>query len=307
MGNTVLAIIEPDTFPHDVARRAAWIATQYGCDLELLLCDPMLTVLGNSFIASTEAQQFVNSIKETQKQIISDVADSISSSDLNIEANILYERPISDAIIARALNNNPKFVVKGTPYHHPAKQATFTYTDWRLIRKLDTPTWLVKPGKWQERPIIVGAVDPAHRHDPQGVIDHKIVEAGKSLSDKCGGHLLLLHTYQRLVEIDAPVTKTFKPIKLPIDELDKNIREAHQRQLDTLAEANNIPSDDVHQLPGRMPEILPAFVRTHGANVVIMGAIARTNLKRRIVGSTAEQVLDQLPCDILLVRNSSEQ
>jgi len=304
MSNTVLAIIEPETFPHDVARRAAWIATQYSCDLELLLCDPMLTILGNSFIASTEAQKFVDSIKETQKQIMSDVADSVSSSDLNIEANILYERPISDAIIDRALDSNPMFVVKGTPYDNPAERASFTYTDWRLIRKLDTPTWLVKPGIWKKQPIIVGAVDPTHRHDPQNVIDHKIIEAGESLSDKCGGHLLLLHTCQRLVEAGSPATKSFMPTNLPIDELDKKIRESHRCQLDALAQANDIPSDDVHQLPGRMPEILPAFVRTHGANVIIMGAIARTSLKRRIVGSTAEKVLDQLPCDILLVRNA---
>jgi nucleotide-binding universal stress UspA family protein len=33
-----------------------------------------------------------------------------------------------------------------------------------------------------------------------------------------------------------------------------------------------------------------------------MGAVARTGLKRRIIGSTAEHVLDHLHCDILIVR-----
>jgi len=303
MSDTVLAIIEPDTFPHEVARRAVWIATRYGCDLELLLCDPMLTLLGNSFIASTEAKKFVDSIKDAQKQIIGDIAASVASNDLRIEANILYERPISDAIIAKALDNDPKFVVKGTPYHRPAERATFTYTDWRLIRKLDTSTWLVKPGEWKEPPIIVGAVDPTHRHDPKAAIDQKIVGAGKALAEKCDGHLLLLHTYQRLVEIGSLATEALNPIKIPIDDLDKKIRTTHQRQLDALALDYAIPSDDVYQLPGRTPEILPAFARTHDADVVIMGAVARTSLKRRIVGSTAEQVLDHLPCDVLLVRN----
>jgi nucleotide-binding universal stress UspA family protein len=34
-----------------------------------------------------------------------------------------------------------------------------------------------------------------------------------------------------------------------------------------------------------------------------MGALARWGLKRAILGSTAEKVLDHLPCDILIVRS----
>jgi universal stress protein E len=304
MNNTVLAIIEPDTFPDEVAKRAVWIATQYGCDLELLLCDPMLTGLGSSFIASTETQQLVDSIKLTQQAIIGDVAESVSANGLKIEANILYERPISDAIISKAVDGDPTFVVKGTPYHSPAERATFTYTDWRLIRKLHCPVWLVKGGEWKEHPVIIGAVDPTHEHDPKAEIDQKIIEAGKTLVTKTDGNLLLLHTYQRLVEIGSRATKRFKPVKLSVDEIDKKTRDSHRRQLDALAATNGIPSDNVHQLPGRTREILPAFARSHGADIVVMGAIARTGLKRRILGSTAEQVLDHLPCDILLVREN---
>ena len=88
-----------------------------------------------------------------------------------------------------------------------------------------------------------------------------------------------------------------------IEELDKNIKEEHRRLLDALAETNGIAPDDVHQLPGRTRELLPTFARAHGANLVIMGAVSRAGLKQRIVGSTAEQVLDHLPCDILIARS----
>jgi universal stress protein E len=304
MNKSILAIIEPDIFPDEVARRAAWLAIQYGCDLELLLCDPVLTVLGDSFIVSNEAQELADKIKQAQIEIIGGIAASVSSRDLNVEASVLQKGPISDAIIGKAMDSNPAFVVKGTSYHSPADRAMFTYTDWRLIRKLDCPVWLVKGGKWKEHPVIVCAVDPTHQHDPKATIDQKIVQAGKTLATMTDGKLLLLHTYQRLVEIGARVIKTIKPIKLSVEELDKKTRETHRRQLDALATANDVALKDVHQLPGRTQEILPSFVRSHGADIVIMGAIARTGLKRRIVGSTAEKVLDHLPCDILLVRDN---
>ena len=38
------------------------------------------------------------------------------------------------------------------------------------------------------------------------------------------------------------------------------------------------------------------------ADVVVMGAVSRRGLKRLFVGNTAEDVLDKLPCDLLIVK-----
>jgi universal stress protein E len=34
----------------------------------------------------------------------------------------------------------------------------------------------------------------------------------------------------------------------------------------------------------------------------VMGAISRSGLKRVFIGNTAEQLLDRLPCDLLIVK-----
>jgi len=302
MSNTVLAIIELDKFPEQVARRAAWIAKLYASDLELILSDPTLAVLRDSFLVSTDVKQIAERVHDAQDRIIAELAGSLADDDLKITTSVSHERPASDAIVSRALELQPRFVVKGTQYHSPAERATFSFTDWQLIRKLDRPLWLVKPNAWKDAPVIVAAVDPTHRDDETGALDQVIVDVAKSVSDRVGGRLLLLHTYHRLVEIGAHAMLTFKPVKLPIDELDQKIREDHRRKLDALAAANDIPADRVHQLPGRTDELLPAFARTKGADLVVMGALSRNRLKRRMLGSTAEQVLDHLPCDILIAR-----
>ena len=79
-----------------------------------------------------------------------------------------------------------------------------------------------------------------------------------------------------------------------------------EAMLDALAKTNNIDAKHTHQLPGDTKELLPAFARTHGADLVVMGALARWGLKRSILGSTAEKVLDHLPCDILIVRKPGD-
>jgi len=130
------------------------------------------------------------------------------------------------------------------------------------------------------------------------------VDAGKELAAKCNGRLQLLHTYMRMVEIGRHAMFTFKPVRLPIEELEDNIRTLHRDKLDALAAANGIPNNAVHQLPGRAHEILPMFARAQGADLVIMGAIARSHSKSRVLGSTAANVLDHLPCDILIEKHS---
>ncbi len=38
------------------------------------------------------------------------------------------------------------------------------------------------------------------------------------------------------------------------------------------------------------------------ATLVVMGAVSRSGLERLFVGSTAEHVLDDLACDVLIVK-----
>ncbi len=116
----------------------------------------------------------------------------------------------------------------------------------------------------------------------------------------------LFHSYHRLIGIGREATRTFKPITLPVDELSKKISEEHRAQLDKLADAKGVDEEHIHQLPGDTKELLPMFARTHGADLVVMGALARWGLKRAILGSTAEKVLDQLPCDVLIVRQLTD-
>jgi universal stress protein E len=201
---------------------------------------------------------------------------------------------------------NPRYIVKGTQYHTTAERSIFVDTDWQLIRSCPYPLWLVKPHEIREKPVIVAAVDPTHSHDKPGALDQVIIDSANTIAGASGGEVHLLHTYHRLIGVGREATRTFKPIELPVEELSRKVQEEHRKLLDALARENDIDDEHVHQLPGDTREILPMFARTHGADLVVMGALARWGLKRAIIGSTAERVLDHLPCDILIVRKNED-
>ena len=56
-------------------------------------------------------------------------------------------------------------------------------------------------------------------------------------------------------------------------------------------------------LIGRHPvdAILQAARISHTA-IVVMGAVSRSGLKRLLIGNTAERILDELRCDVLMVK-----
>ena len=47
---------------------------------------------------------------------------------------------------------------------------------------------------------------------------------------------------------------------------------------------------------------IPHVAKKIGADFVVMGAVSRSGLKRVFIGNTAERVLDDLPCDVLVVK-----
>ncbi len=70
------------------------------------------------------------------------------------------------------------------------------------------------------------------------------------------------------------------------------------------AAAHRIPKARCHLVDTDPVFAIPHLARTLGADLVVMGAVSRSGLKRVFIGNTAERVLDALPCDVLVVKPS---
>lgn len=298
----ILVVIEPDNQPKNVIDRAVWLANLMNCDLELLLCDPMANPLMIGLIPSPKFSELERAIEQVQQGFVNDLAERARAVGVNVTTDVVVERPVAEAIMARAELSKPRFVVKGTQYHSDAERGIMVDTDWQLARICPFPIWMVKASHFEDAPIIVAAVDPTHSHDKPATLDTTIIQMAKSVAELTDGEVHLFHTYERLAGVGDEAMRIFRPIKLEIDKIDKKMKENHRDALDALAERNKIDDKHVHQLPGRTRDLLPSFVRSKNAQLVVMGALARWGLKRMVIGSTAERVMDHLPCDILIVR-----
>lgn len=300
MSRNILCVVEFDRFPEAVVDRAAWLARTNNCNLHLLICDPITDFLGDSYVYLLESQDIANSIRVSQDEALAEMAAKAEKAGVNVEISTSRERNVAEVVRREADARQPKFVVKGTHYHTPTERASLDDSDWDLIRDINYPLWFVKPKEWQKAPVIVAAVDPLHAHDKPAHLDRRIIEMAREIAAQCSGTLQVVHTYQRLEEIGLRATWAFKPVKLPVADIEARIHAEHKKALKILAETCDVPTRSLHLVPGRAYEVLPAYALEQSASLVVMGALARSKFKQRIVGSTAARALDRLHCDVLV-------
>jgi universal stress protein E len=173
-------------------------------------------------------------------------------------------------------------------------------TDWELLRASPVPVLLLKTRRPWRRHIVLAAVDPSHAHAKPSRLDTLIVEHGEQFAKALQGPLHVMHANHPSVfgltlgdpAIDAAtLAATYEQQEIN-----------GQQDFKAFAEHAKIPRARRHVIDRDPVTGISAIARKVGADVVVMGAVSRSGLKRLFIGNTAERVLNTLPCDVLVVK-----
>jgi universal stress protein E len=284
--NTVLVVVDTTAGAHQPAlERAAWLAKQAGARVELFACefDPDLDS-GRVAPAVREA------VLRQRRGNLEDLAAPLRQQGLAVSIDVVWDHPLDAAILKKAAAHDYWLVVKDTHHHNLAQRTLLTNVDWHLIRTCPVPLLLVKDRKLAAEPNVLAAVDPVNEHDKPAALDERIYTFAAELARILRGHLHVVHSYATPLGAELPPDA----VKLIADEH----RAAMRRFLDTHAALEGRP----HLYEGAAHECLQQAAKQHAADFVVMGAVARRGLKRLFIGSTAERVLDRLPCDLVIIK-----
>jgi universal stress protein E len=284
--NTIPVVVDTAAGSHQPAlERAAWLAKQGGGRLELFGCewDPDI----EAGRADPKARD--QALKQTQHNL-EELAAPLRQRGLTVSVDVVWDHPLDAAILKKAAAHDYWLVAKDTHHHNLAQRTLLTNVDWILIRKCPVPLLLVKDRKLAAEPVVLAAVDPLNEHDKPAALDERIYTFAAELARTLRGHLHVMHSYGTPMGAELPVNA----VKLIADEH----RAAMRRFLDTHAALEGRP----HLYEGMAHECLQKAAKEHAADFVVMGAVARRGLQRLFIGSTAERVLDRLPCDLVIIK-----
>ena len=151
-------------------------------------------------------------------------------------------------------------------------------------------------------PKILAAVDPLHAHAKPAELDHAILALATELATALHGNVEVFHAFDPAAVIAGATGSIASPIAVPVRELTAALEQTHRKALDELLGDYPVQESAVHLQQGVGAETLLALSRALPADIVIMGAISRSGLRKIFIGNTAERVLDRLPCDLLIVK-----
>jgi universal stress protein E len=301
-GNRLLVVVDPTVQDQPDVSRAAWLAERIGAGLELFICYYDQYLSGERFFDSPGLRKARREALDTQRTYLEKLAAPLSERGLDVVIDAVWDTPLHEGIVRKALATRPRLIVKDTHYHNALKRSVFSNTDWNLIRTSPLPLYLVKPHAISATPKVLAAVDPVHEHDKPAALDHLIVQQAEELADGLGGELHLFHGYDPMPAIAGAATTIATPISVPVDAITEEMETAHGKALKDLAATYEVPDGRVHMHRGAARDMLPAVADELGADIVVMGAVARSALRRAFIGSTAEQTLDRLGCDVIVVK-----
>ena len=284
--------------PLPAVLKAAQLAR--GCGAELELFHALTSPLYSEPILVRE--QGLDSLEQDLRQKalrrLQSIADRLRTHSIKVKVSAEWDYPAHEAIIRRAQAINANLIVAACHASKHRMPWLLQLTDWELVRESPVPVLLVKNPSPYRHAAVLAAIDPSHAHEKPLQLDKEILQVGKTLTAALRGTLHAVHAYARY------------PVNVPSEVLEPGTLEALQKHAEQAARrvfSRGLRSARVARsrqyLIAREPvgAIAEASRKSHSA-IVVMGAISRSGIKRLLIGNTAERILDDLSCDIMVVK-----
>lgn len=298
---TNIGVVISDPFGKNqlALHKAAAIASHYGARLTLfnsfMLPQPTPdTVLGLN-------KENIEVSRRDRQHRLERLAAPLQRRGLKVDCIVHWDFPVQDAIVRYVLRHKPDLLIAESHRRGRLARWVLANTDWELIRNCPCPIWFVRSSALPQRLKILVAVDPRHAHDKPAKLDSRLLNAAEAMAARLNGKLAVVHAYETPV---TTVPGTFmEPFRVAIapQKARKFVTDT-KRRVDALVRHHSIPTESRFVREGDAAYVVQQIARQFKADVLVMGAVSRRMVQRPFIGNTAEKVIDQVSCDVFVVK-----
>ncbi len=249
----------------------------------------------------------MDACREELGGIVADLPETIRVSTRVLEGSVFPD------VVREVLRQGHDLVIKCAETTKGFRERIFGSTDMHLLRKCPCPVWIMKDREKRAYQCIVAAVDTEHGgQDGQTTgLNRQILEIASSLALSEFAELHIVHAWQVWGEglLNTPRFNFSKNGE--VEQWVQNQKKAEEdkvaslgRELEAIlgAETMEYLQPAMHNIKGEPQEVIPDYVRESGADLVVMGTVARTGIPGFIMGNTAESILSSIECSVLAVK-----
>lgn len=294
----ILVVIDPTSGDSQPSlERAAWVAKRSNASVELLICDYNSVLDGGYYFDGPAQQKARDALLKQHTEWLETLAQPLRDDGITVTTEARWGKPLHSMILKRVDEIKPDLLIRDAHTHNLLQRLFFSNTSWQLIRKCPVPLWLPRSGEWAgER--VCAAVDPAHLSDTTAALDHLLVQTTGYIEETLGMQADYVHSYAPL-----PRTMVFdSELVAAYDQYLERSEKQHREAFEDLMSDYPIDAERRHLLKGFPEETIPQFVKEHKIDLLVMGAISRSNLENALIGNTAERVLEAAQADLLVIK-----
>ena len=230
--------------------------------------------------------------KELREQI-----DATAPEGTRVGLRVVWMKDIAPWIIGRTESRRYDLVIKTA--HHSAT-ASYTSTDWQLLRESAAPVMILDGKHWhRERPVLA-ALDLTTRSKAKRRLNREVLGQAKTLADALGVSLSCISA------VEIPELLADLDVLDPAD-FTRRVKSDMQPHLQELSQAFSLPEKAFHCRRGGTADVISREVKRLDAQLVVMGTVGRRGLRAKLLGNTAESVLQGLSADVLAIRPPGEK
>jgi universal stress protein E len=296
----LVAVKDPTAKSLPAVTKGAQLARAFGAHLELfhsistpLYIDPYPYV-GNESFAQLERRMRSESVEQLES-----IAEKLRTGGLQVDVSATWDFPIYESVVRRANRDNSDLIVAERHAKPHIAPGLLQLTDWELLRTSTVPVLLVKTPTPYKKPVVLAAVDAAHTLAKPEALDREILSLADNISKALRGPLHAVNAY-------APIATQPPMRRLLSDNAVKKLvtdtERAAKRQFQRVVQPAKIPDARCHLVARHPIDAIEQTARKTHSSIVVMGAVARSGVKRFFFGNTAEALLDSLDCDMLIVK-----
>jgi universal stress protein E len=236
----------------------------------------------------TEPVAVIEAVRRQRHAELLRHARPLRAAGIKVECEVAWDFPAAHAIIRSVLARKADLVMAESHRRSRLTRWLLANNDWELIRECPCPVWFVKHERLAKRPVVLAAVDPTHAHAKPSGLDDRLLACATALSRQLGGTTRLVHvedvTRAESLGSGSPAgTRTLAAVR--------RLGQRHGIAVEAQAIRAGVPA-----------AVLARTARGLKADVLVMGAISRSGLRHAFIGSTAEAVIDEVACDLLIAR-----
>lgn len=297
----LVAVADPSSRAQLALDKAVQLARRTGAEIEIFHCLFNPYVQGERIYGSRGATRDIEALVEMTRGRLEQRATAHAGAKVRVRVSVRWDYPTHEGIVRQAIRHRADVVVAETHRHRKAARWFLSNTDWQLIRLCPVPLLLIRSARAWTSAKVLAAIDPMHTHAKPTALDRRILKTGASLARAFGSQLHAVHAHAPLIGYSPGLMTEPLPYRVTGREARAYAKRVRKS---VIAETRRFALSErrVHVIEGEPGRVLPQTARRLGAQLVVMGAVSRSGLKRLFIGNTAERVIDDMPCDVCIVK-----